>query len=188
MGTVDDEELVSIGEAARLLGLKASALRYYEQRGLVTAVARRHGTRMYGPRELRHLTLIQLAQRLGMGLNDIAVFLHEPPGRWRGIVREQLAALEEQIRRAEAARDYLGHALQCPSDHPADECPNLRAILDRQLPVPRSLDEVAQAVRHEVHPGGGAGEDADHGEEPVHLAREPAVPDRDLGLQQPRGV
>ena len=179
---------MSIGEAARRLGLNASALRYYERRGLVTAVARHHGTRMYGSRELRHLTLIQMSQRLGMGLDDIAVFLHGPPGRWHAIVREQLAALEEQIRRAEAARDYLGHALRCPSDHPADECPNLRAILDRQLPVPRSLDELAQAVSHEIHPGGGAREDADHGEEPVHLAREPAVPDRDLRLQQPRGV
>jgi hypothetical protein len=38
-----------------------------------------------------------------------------------------------QIRQAETARDYLSHALQCPSEHPADQCPHLRGNLDRQL-------------------------------------------------------
>lgn len=130
---MEDEELVPIGEAARRLGINASALRYYEQRGLVTAAARHHRTRMFGPRELRHLSFVQAAQRLGMSLDGIAAFLHDPPSRWRGVIREHLALLEEQIRQAEAAREYLGHALRCPSDHPADECPHLRAILDHQL-------------------------------------------------------
>jgi DNA-binding transcriptional MerR regulator len=130
------EDLVPIGEAARRAGLNASALRYYEQRGILAPAARRGATRMYGPDQLRRLAFIQAGRRLGMSLEDIAGFLHGPPHQWRGIVRARIAALEEQIRQAEQARDYLGHALQCPSEHPVDQCPHLRAILDSQLAAP----------------------------------------------------
>ncbi|HEX8005628.1 MAG TPA: MerR family transcriptional regulator [Trebonia sp.] len=130
------EDLVPIGEAARRAGLNTSALRYYEQRGVLAPAARCGATRMYGPEQLRRLAFIQAGRRLGMSLDDIAGFLHGPPHRWRGIVRARIAALEEQIRQAEQARDYLGHALQCPSEHPVDQCPHLRAILDSQLAVP----------------------------------------------------
>src|SRR2546430_10176021 len=57
-------DLVSIGDAARLLGLNTSALRYYEQRGLVRPVNRQHGRRMYDATQLRRLALIQIMQRL----------------------------------------------------------------------------------------------------------------------------
>jgi len=62
-------ELVTIGEAAQILGLKTSALRYYEERGLVTPEARRSGRRMYGREQLRRLAFIQLLQRLGVSLD-----------------------------------------------------------------------------------------------------------------------
>ena len=122
-----------IGEAVRLTGLNASALRYYEQHGIIAPAARRGATRMYGPEQLRRLVFLQVGRRLGMSLEDIAGFLHGPPDQWRGIVRARIAALEEQIRQAEQGRAYLGHALQCPSEHPVDQCPHLRAALDRQL-------------------------------------------------------
>jgi DNA-binding transcriptional MerR regulator len=134
------EELVRIGEAARRLGLNASALRYYEQRGLIHPAARRDTTRMYDPEQLRRLAFIQAGQRLGMTLDDIAAFLDGSPHQWRGIVRSQIASLEAQIRHAETAHDYLTHALQCPSEHPVDQCPHLRRILDQQLGLAGPLD------------------------------------------------
>jgi DNA-binding transcriptional MerR regulator len=130
---MEEEDLIPIGEAARRAGMNASAVRYYEQRGIIAPAAHRGAARMYGPDQLRHLAFIQAGRRLGMSLEDIAAFLHGPPNRWRGIVRARIAALEVQIRQAEQARDYLGHALQCPSEHPVDECPHLRATLDSQL-------------------------------------------------------
>jgi DNA-binding transcriptional MerR regulator len=105
---MEEEDLVPIGEAARRAGLNASALRYYEQRGIIVPDARHEATRMYGPDQLRRLAFIQAGRRLGMSPDDIAGFLHGPPHRWRGIIRARIAALEEQIRQAERARDYLG--------------------------------------------------------------------------------
>ncbi|MER6008568.1 MerR family transcriptional regulator [Nonomuraea angiospora] len=56
-------ELISIGEAARRLRLNTSALRYYEERGLVRPAARHAGRRMYGRTELRRLALNALIER-----------------------------------------------------------------------------------------------------------------------------
>jgi len=125
-------ELVSIGEAAQTLGLNPSALRYYEDRGLVTP-QRRGGKRMYTPEQLRRLAFIQLMQRLGIRLDAASSVLHEPSDQWRDVVRDQIAAIEELIARANGARDFLQHALACPSDHPVDECEHMIGFLDRRL-------------------------------------------------------
>ena len=125
-------ELVTIGEAAQTLGLNTSALRYYEERGLVTP-QRRGGKRMYTREQLRRLAFIQLMQRLGIRLDAASAVLHEPSDQWRDAVREQIAAIEEIIARANGARDFLQHALACPSDHPVDECEHMIGFLDRRL-------------------------------------------------------
>ena len=63
-------DVIPIGEAAARLGLTASALRYYDERGLVCPQVRRGGRRMYGPEELRRLAFIKLAHRLGLPAAD----------------------------------------------------------------------------------------------------------------------
>jgi DNA-binding transcriptional MerR regulator len=125
-------ELVTIGEAAQVLELNTSALRYYEDRGLVTP-ERRGGKRMYSRKHLRRLAFIQLMQRLGIRLDAASAVLDEPSDQWRDVVREQIAAIEELIARANGARDFLEHALACPADHPVDECPHMIAALDKRL-------------------------------------------------------
>jgi MerR family transcriptional regulator, copper efflux regulator len=97
-------ELVTIGEAAQMLGLNTSALRYYEERGLVTP-GRLGGKRMYGREQLRRLALVQVMQRLGIRLDAASAVLDEPSDHWRDVVREQIAAIEELIARANGARD-----------------------------------------------------------------------------------
>ena len=125
-------ELVTIGDAAQMLGLNASALRYYEDRGLVTP-ERRGGKRMYSREDLRRLAFIQLMQRLGIRLDAASAVLDEPSDRWRDVVREQIAAIDELIARARGARDFLEHALACPTDHPVDQCGHMIEVLDRLL-------------------------------------------------------
>jgi DNA-binding transcriptional MerR regulator len=125
-------ELVTIGEAAQVLALNTSALRYYEDRGLVTP-ERRGGKRMYSREHLRRLAFIQLMQRLGIRLDAASAVLDEPSDQWRDVVREQIAAIEELIARANGARDFLEHALACPADHPVDECPHMIEVLDKRL-------------------------------------------------------
>jgi len=123
---------VTIGDAAQMLGLNTSALRYYEDRGLVTP-KRRGGKRMYSREHLRRLAFIQLMQRLGIRLDAAWAVLDGPSDQWRDVVREQIAALDELIVRARGARDFLEHALACPSDHPVDQCGHMIEVLDRRL-------------------------------------------------------
>ncbi|MFL6055001.1 MAG: MerR family transcriptional regulator, partial [Actinoallomurus sp.] len=74
-----DMDLIPIGEAAKRLGMRTSALRYYEERDLVRPAARVQGKRVYGLQELRRLAFIQIAQRLGIGLDTAAAVPR--PGR-----------------------------------------------------------------------------------------------------------
>lgn len=122
---------MGIGEAAERLGMRTSALRYYDERGLVRPALRVGGRRMYGPEELRRLAFLKIAQSLGIRLDAAAAVLDEPGRRWHRALREQAVELDQLIARAEAAKRFLSHALACPSENPARDCPDLTAALDR---------------------------------------------------------
>lgn len=123
--------LIPIGQAADRLGLSPSALRYYDERGLVSPTERQAGRRMYGPEELRRLAFIKIAQRLGLPLDTAAAVLDAPGPQWRQTVRQQIAELDQVIAQAQAAQTFLTHALNCPTNHPARECATMIATLDR---------------------------------------------------------
>jgi DNA-binding transcriptional MerR regulator len=124
-------DLMPIGEAAQRLGLRPSALRYYDERGLASPSQRHSGRRMYAADELRRLAFIKVAQRLGLPLSTSAAVLDAPGPQWRHTVRQQIVELDEVIAQAQAAQMYLTHALNCPTEHPARECPTMIAALDR---------------------------------------------------------
>jgi DNA-binding transcriptional MerR regulator len=126
-------DLFSIGEAARRLGLNPSALRYYEERGLVRAVARRGGTRMYDSEQLRRLVLVQIMQQLGIPLDAAAAILDENSDAWREHLSRQLRQLDDLIARTSLARDFLRRARNCRAEHPVAQCPKLAGIIDRRL-------------------------------------------------------
>lgn len=86
---------------------------------------------MYAADELRRLAFIKVAQRLGLPLNTAAAVLDAPGPQWRQTVRQQIAELDDVIAQAQAAQLFLTHALNCPSNHPARECPTMIAALDR---------------------------------------------------------
>jgi len=133
---------IPIGRAAARLGLSASALRYYDERGLVCPCARQAGRRMYGSEELRRLAFIKIAHGLGLPLQTAAAVLDAPSPRWRQIVREQIAELDRVIAQAQQAQTFLTHALNCPTDHPARECATMIAALDK-LVDGTTLDQLA---------------------------------------------
>jgi DNA-binding transcriptional MerR regulator len=124
-------ELIPIGEVAARLQMSASALRYYDERGLASPRTRRAGRRMYGSEELRRLALIKIFQQLGISLDTAAAVLDAPSPQWREVVREQIAQLDRVIAQAQGAQVFLTHALHCPADHPARECPTMTGALDR---------------------------------------------------------
>ncbi|MGH3523122.1 MAG: MerR family transcriptional regulator [Mycobacterium sp.] len=142
-------DLIPIGQAAARLGLSASALRYYDECGLVCPPTRLAGRRMYGSEELRRLAFVKIAHRLGLPLDTAAAVLDAPGPQWRETVRAQIAELGEVIAQAQAAQNFLTHALNCPTDHPARECPTMIAALDR-LVEGTTIDELA--AEHQVQP------------------------------------
>ncbi len=135
-------DLIPIGRAAAALGLSTSALRYYDERGLVCPPVRQAGRRMYGSDELRRLAFVKIAQRLGLPLETAAAVLDAPGPQWRQSVREQIAQLDNVIADARAAQNFLTHALNCPTEHPARQCATMIAALDR-LVQGTIVDELA---------------------------------------------
>ncbi len=72
-------ELLSISETARRSGVAASALRFYEERGLITAEREGSGHRRYPRPVLRRISFIVFAQRVGLTLDEIAGELAKLP-------------------------------------------------------------------------------------------------------------
>ena len=136
--------LIPIGEAAARLGLNTSALRYYDERGLVPVQTRQAGQRLYGRDELRRLAFIKIAHRLGIPLETAAAILDAPDQQWRETVRHQIAALDELIKQAQGAQTFLTHAMNCQHAHPARDCPNMTAALDELVDGATSMEQLRE--------------------------------------------
>ncbi len=135
--------LMSIGDAARALGMNPSALRYYEDRGLIRSVARHGGKRMYDREQLRRLVLVQIMHQLGIPLDSASAILDETSDEWRDHLAGQLRSLDAFIARASLAREFLTRAKSCRTDHPVAECPKLGSIIERRL-AGVSFDELVR--------------------------------------------
>lgn len=112
-------EILSIGEVARSVGLKPSALRYYEHAGILPPPARVNGRRRYDPDVLTRLAIIQLAQQAGFTLSEVRTlfegFTQEatPSARWRDLAKTKLPEIDRLLRRTQAMRDLLAESLRC---------------------------------------------------------------------------
>jgi MerR family redox-sensitive transcriptional activator SoxR len=78
VGSVTD--LLTIGEVARRSGVAASALRFYEERGLIASERAGSGHRRYQRPVLRRIAFIVFAQRIGLTLEEIGAELAKLPG------------------------------------------------------------------------------------------------------------
>jgi MerR family transcriptional regulator, redox-sensitive transcriptional activator SoxR len=75
-------ELLTIGEVSRRSGVATSALRFYEDRGLITSERAGSGHRRYARPVLRRIAFIVFAQRIGLTLEEIGAELAKlPPDR-----------------------------------------------------------------------------------------------------------
>jgi MerR family transcriptional regulator, copper efflux regulator len=121
--------MLSIGETAAQLGVAVSTLRYWDERGLVTPAARRHGRRVYDEDEVHRLWVAKLLQDTGLlSLDEITTVVHGPQNGadWRAAVHARVATIHEQRERLARAEEFLTHFLRCPSDDPVAHCPHLR--------------------------------------------------------------
>ena len=107
MGRVDAEmTALTIGQLARRVGMRTSALRYYEEQGLLVPAGRTDaGYRLYDAQAEETLRFIQRAQRLGFSLADVRVLLEAKEGGNLSdgtavrVAEERYLALERQITR-----------------------------------------------------------------------------------------
>ena len=154
------DRLVPIGEAARRTGVATSALRYYDELGLVPPARRVGRRRYYGQAELRRLAFVQLAQRLGIGLAGIAEILNGAGRSLRRAADSQIVHLDQQIGHAEAARALLWHGRECPHPQPWRDCPYMVQALDTWLAAEGSqaVDERFEEVLSGLRRAYGRGE------------------------------
>ena len=121
---------LDIAEVARQCGLPASALRFYEEKGLIKSIGRRGLRRVYAAGVVERLALIALGRAAGFSLDEIAG-MFAADGRLR-IDRQKLAAkaneLDETIKQLTAMRDGLKHAVNCKAPSHM-ECPKFRRIV-----------------------------------------------------------
>lgn len=105
--------MLTIGELARATGLATSALRYWEDLGLLTPT-RVHGQRRYPDDAVLRVGSILLLRDAGYTLDEAKVVV--TGGDWRELTRRKLAQLDEQLAKVTAAREAVAHGLACPHD------------------------------------------------------------------------
>ena len=121
---------LDIAEVARRSGVPASALRFYEQRGLIASIGRRGLRRQFDERVLERLALIALGRSAGFSLEEIAP-MFAPDGRPRidrNVLAHKAQELERKIRALSAVRDGLRHAAACRAPSHM-ECPTFLRLL-----------------------------------------------------------
>jgi len=111
---------LTIGELAKRSGVATSALRFYEERGLISSRRTTGNQRRYPRPTLRRVAFIRTAQRVGLTLEEITDALATlPEGRtptkadWARLSRSWRPRLDEQIRRIELLRDRLDGCIGC---------------------------------------------------------------------------
>jgi len=123
-------KMMNISDVAKKTGLTSKAIRFYEQKGLVTPPLRgENGYRSYNQQHLNELTLLRQARQVGFNLEECGelVNLFNDPARHSADVKartlQKVAEIERHISELQAMRtQLLTLAEACPGDEGAD-CP-----------------------------------------------------------------
>jgi MerR family redox-sensitive transcriptional activator SoxR len=113
-------ELLTIGETAKRSGVAASALRFYEERGLIESERAGSGHRRYPRPVLRRIAFIVFAQRVGLSLEEIGAELAKLPANqapkrrdWSRLSATWTARIDERIAELERLRGSLTECIGC---------------------------------------------------------------------------
>lgn len=118
---------MDIGEVVKQSGVSASALRFYEEKGLIQSNGRVGLRRQYAESIIERLGLIAMARNVGFSLEEIAKMFRS--GRInRSLLTKKADELDKRIAQLTAMRDGLRHAVACtaPSHF---ECPKFLRLL-----------------------------------------------------------
>lgn len=110
---------MQIGAVANDVGLSASAIRYYERRGVIAPVARVAGRREFDAQTILTLRFVKTTQAAGFTLVEIQHLLAmgfgttRRQGDWRAFLRTKRAALRRQIKEAQRMDDLAAQFETC---------------------------------------------------------------------------
>lgn len=114
------EDMLPIGHIAKRCGLAVSAIRFYENEGLIRAIRTSAGQRRFKRADIRRITFIKIAQGFGFTLPEIKARLAALPDArtpnaadWRALSEEFRAALDARIKALERLRDDLDGCIGC---------------------------------------------------------------------------
>jgi len=110
---------LSIGEVARRTGIRTSALRYYEEAGILPTAARVGGRRRYDADIIHRIDVLRFAQQAGFTLEEIKTLFHgfgaDTPvsTRWQSLARKKLDELDLLAERIRRMKQALQLGLKC---------------------------------------------------------------------------
>jgi MerR family transcriptional regulator, redox-sensitive transcriptional activator SoxR len=117
---MESRDLLTVGEMANRSGFAASAIRFYDKEGLITATRTSGGQRRFERNMLRRLAFIRAARNVGLTLEEIAAALDTLPDNrtptradWARLSKEWRARLDDQIAGLMALRDSLDSCIGC---------------------------------------------------------------------------
>lgn len=124
-------KFLDIGEVSAGSGVAPSALRYYEEIGLISSVSRHGLRRQFPPEVLLQLKLVAMGKAAGFSLEEISGMFgsNGSPNLSRALLHDKADDLDRQIRQLMALRDTLRHVADCPAPSHM-ECPTFRRLLD----------------------------------------------------------
>ena len=121
---------LDISEVSKRTGIPSSALRFYEEKGLIASIGRRGLRRLFDTAVLERLSLIGLGRAAGFSLDEIAQMFAADgaPQIDRPLLKAKAEEIDKTIRQLSAMRDGLRHAAVCPAPSHM-ECPTFRRLL-----------------------------------------------------------
>jgi MerR family redox-sensitive transcriptional activator SoxR len=110
---------MTIGDVAARSGVPASAIRYYEKKGLLGVPTRAGGRRVYDSEVLDHLVILCFAKETGFTLPEIRVLLRGFPAqtpasvRWKKMTVGKTKELERTLAKVQAMKEMLEAVMSC---------------------------------------------------------------------------
>lgn len=153
VGDMDHDDVLTIGALSERTGVAASALRFYEDEGLIHAERTEGNQRRYQREVIRRVSFIKVAQEVGLALEEIGEALSSLPQSrtpteqdWEHLAESWRPRIDEQIRLLERLRDRLDGCIGCgclslsycrllnPGDEAAVRGPGPRFVVEEEEP------------------------------------------------------
>ena len=112
-------ENLAISDVARVFGLRTSAIRYYEQIGILPSPTRKNGRRCYEKSVLFRLAVVQRARESGFTLNEIRELFFgfrpatRPPKRWHELSERKIGELRFRMKQLRLMQTLLKQMQAC---------------------------------------------------------------------------